>query len=39
MDVSLRLCLVEGVDLRIWIWRDLCRLWVDESVVWIWRDL
>jgi len=29
------LCLVGGMDLRWWIWRDLCGLFVDERVVWI----
>jgi len=30
-----KLCLVGEVDLRVWIWRDLSGLCVDERVVWI----
>jgi len=30
-----RLCLVGGVDLREWIWRNLSGLCVDDKVVWI----
>lgn len=33
--VSFRFCLVKGVNLRKWIWRNLSGLCIDNKVVWI----